>query len=1089
MQGGKITATSIHSKKHLQVSTNLPNLRRIKTDENAELVIEKSSKVLGLRKIENSGKTVIEAEISMLTEIQNAKKASLKIETPTSLPGIRTLANIQGRLEIGSKLPNLREIVVMNDAEIIALPGADFSSTTKLTVKEKGIFYVAKGANVSGITLLHNYGNTTLHTKLTKVASIYNGKTATLSLYGKVTVKNPDKRALVQNDGKILVKHEDQDKEEKDYKDLEIWGDYKASSDAVMQIEGSVFANDFQNEGIFYSPNSLVVTQPKTITKWGKIVTKNSIDYDLKGTPLNLSGDFITTVITGEKKEFKIHSEQEVQIETPVNMNVDLEIETPAIDISSELYVKDLKIKTRKFTLTGIVKVDENVFIEAEDFENTSGKLHALGDITFNLTGIFTNGGGKLEGTRTLNYTYYVKTPVSCSQTFTGSTWGHKRSKTEHSYPIVDLLGRLAYMVAKEQQGTAVVKSYTLSFETAGQVCCCGKLTVNSSVIKNDFGCLHSKLGMYLSGREDVSNIIGLVYSLGETIINGSNFLNGIFFEDPVYVHDAVDPNKPSIREMKIKTGVWVERRTHSCHSPNYWTHWKYGKKPIVVDFSPKSPISLPESKYPGYIFSEKDVKINADFRADLGKIVSAQNIFIQGVIQQNTANLVARGDIHMAFKEMELEQMRIRAENVVIEGLKNLTIGGYIMPFVASDGKIGVSFDLEKISVYLNFMLLNKKNFKDSGKSLCVTPGLAPSSLIPYAEEEIRTIRSFSDTAWAGDMLRKEYFVPTISDQVMGKLLRLVITPIYGFDREYLNISVIGQLERAGRKMIESFKYTKDCPIPQGTLAIIYGESDKPDQEIEIDGELKLIPQLRPYLLIGDIIEGTVKYIEAKQSTFIKSADATIKPGEIGIDTQSLFIEVDDKLKLIAESVYDEYAKKTEISRVELKVPDVLKLSAKGEIENQAAKLEGKEVILQSKDIREKAEHFDPIRKRVRGGVITQTSVVRPQIIGENSLEIIAPTGEYTQIGDIKAGEGGIKIKAEKHTAAPTFVATTVDLKKGKTTEHLEMQTPETTKFESTGPVVFCSKDMTLIGAEIIAPSVIFSGEKLDYYLPLEEL
>ena len=64
---GEITATFAHSKKHLQLGTNFPNLKNIKTDNDAKLLINSSSSVNNLQKIENSGNTRILHSVVKLT--------------------------------------------------------------------------------------------------------------------------------------------------------------------------------------------------------------------------------------------------------------------------------------------------------------------------------------------------------------------------------------------------------------------------------------------------------------------------------------------------------------------------------------------------------------------------------------------------------------------------------------------------------------------------------------------------------------------------------------------------------------------------------------------------------------------------------------------------------------------------------------------------------------------------------------------------------------------------------------------------------------------------------------------------------------
>jgi hypothetical protein len=81
IDGGEITATEVHVKKHLQLGTSMPLLTSARTDYGAKLLVEAKSTVPQLRKIQNAGSAKILSATPELADLQNAASGHLQLES------------------------------------------------------------------------------------------------------------------------------------------------------------------------------------------------------------------------------------------------------------------------------------------------------------------------------------------------------------------------------------------------------------------------------------------------------------------------------------------------------------------------------------------------------------------------------------------------------------------------------------------------------------------------------------------------------------------------------------------------------------------------------------------------------------------------------------------------------------------------------------------------------------------------------------------------------------------------------------------------------------------------------------------------
>ncbi|MDR3224644.1 MAG: hypothetical protein LBT03_03715 [Holosporales bacterium] len=643
---------------------------------------------IGFEKLELSGKRAIvqnsgsitatkiisdaeEAAIGDLVVEKTADKVTMTEPGKVTADSVSVLS--QKHLQISTNMQKLRSI----------------------KIDKGGDFLVEEGSSVETVNCLDNSGTATFESQLTELKSIRNSEGARLSLLDK-TVVTPDAKGIgIQNDGDLFVRRKVGFGINSTEQDLEIRGTYKASSGASLHAEGGVkiLALGFQNDGIVQAESKLKFIQVGAVaneTKFGRAVAEAGIEYEItEGGTANLDGDFITPVITGENKSFSVKSDQEIVVSKPVKMNVDLSIEAPKVDVRSEMKVRDLAVKADLFTVTatGYIVSKKNVFIEAGKFENISGKVHALGDVTFNIAGMFVNTGGKVTNKKNIAVTYYTKAPVGINKTFSREHWGWRR-KDYGNYPATNEKGGLVYVKLVPCDILAEVEEYFLSVEKAGQIACHRNLSIKADTIDNSYGYLHSRESISAIASTTVLNQVGLMYALLGINIHGIHFFNGLALEHSKHVVNAVDPNSPVITKKSFPTWFELNRRSHRFHGATFsvgcWSNYK--NFDVVTDYLSYKDgrVPLPSLKLPGYLYAAGDVSVDAEFDASLGMVVSERDIKIRGRNQGRTANLVSYGNIASEFQKEEVKKMKVEDQSAPLDRL-----GDFVFNKIAITQKI----------------------------------------------------------------------------------------------------------------------------------------------------------------------------------------------------------------------------------------------------------------------------------------------------------------------------------------------------------------------------------------------------------------
>ena len=1026
---GKVLTESISSKKHLQLEANMPILKTLKTEKGAKLLITKEAKTPKLQKIENHGDSTFILGNTELSILQNTVEGILRLESSSPFEHLDTLDQVQGTAVLKGIFSKLVKLSILSGTKFTLLPGSCFTQVTDLYIQSRGqiefhtdAFKILRGITNSGALIIRG-------------------------------TQESEKTELIAPAQQGLV----------------IGGIYKGEIGAILQLENGakVSADNWDNRGKILSRNGLKITQTGgSVTKWGDMESGGNIDYEITGIDIGLDNGFINPKTKGT---LRIVSNRNVTIPSSFESASDLEIQSENLTVPGKLKTKKLKVKTKKFTLTGYIGTRESAEVICDEFTNTSGRFESLGDMTFNVAGAFTNTGGMKKEQSQIPLTYYTQSPSVANKTF--GYWAARQ--TYKNYPGTTIKGVLSRVKLNPIKTSATVSRELRDILKIGQIGSLGTFTINSREWNNSFGLL---FGGNILSQTRINNVNGIIYSRNGIQIKGSlqnGFTQALFSVQ----NAAVDPNKPIIKVENLPVGANWQEHSHYFHGSTY-TFSSYQLKPsqVIVGYTPYAGGKVPihTQKYPGYIFAEGDIRIDSTFDTTLGTIVSAQNIYIGGRAQTGTANLVAHGNIEMAMKQADLNQIKARAENIVIEQLQSLVIGGYITPVVVSDGQKGVVINLEKLAKPLGFALSERPMLTDASSL-----GM-PLSIVPAQRgfDKDVVLRNPGNMGLISPAIDAVPFISTVSDLVTAKLLRLIVTPLYGTEIGF-NVNLTGILERNGKELMQSFVYSKDCDIPDGALALVYGE-EKEGDAIR-DGAIQRIQQRTPYLFVGNIINEAIHYLKARQEAILRSREGsvTIRPEDFNIDSKDLTIEADQNIELLSDYIYSD-SRKIGVNPVKIEVPGSLEITARGDVVNRASQIRaGDNIVIQSKQgsITEESMEIDPVSKRVSGlSVVSQSSVAVPEMEAGGVIREIAQRGTLSQMGSaMKAGKG-IEFEAERHIVKPTYVTTQVTTHSGNTTSTIRMRTPKESVFE-TPEILFNSNDTTLIGAQIVSSRVINSG------------
>jgi hypothetical protein len=1220
--GGEVTLSGLINHKNLQFNNvDIRDLRSIKVHKSAKLEITKDTQLKWLSEIDNDGIAIIDAATPKLSKIRSIKDSQLQINNGSELI-VSSFKEIYGTFAVNAVLPYLRELTLKDGQNIVFLNGTIAKDLKRLTVETGGSFFTEERVDIGILETFVNYGTITLNSE-TRAASVHNGAEGILSLLNKFIVKRLDTKPRlaidewlnprIQNDGQILVKHKKRAEETGVQKDLEIWGLYRASSEAVLQLAegGSVYANDYDNGGTFFSSNALKATQHGTITKWGRMVARTGIELEVKGTPLYLSDSFITPVIKEEAGVFKIRSEKQVDIVAPTNMDVNMDIEALYLWVNSELKTKSLTVKgdnvyvtdkgdvyvneganltatngvafmgpvtvigntivnvpyvevisplnvrdltvlnVKNFKFTSFITANGKVYVKGENCEAVSGKLQALGDIEIDLTGNISLAGGQgADFYRDFPYTYYLKQgiplhenkvfdqghqkPKTWSREFEnkreGKRWvpdynrpkwkaykvrqieGREKANPKETFPILlghypgeDVHHRLAYFNMSQHPGSKVITHHSLAADKASQIGSGGVLKITAKNVFADFGALRGTQGVYIKGTDTVSKKMGWIYSLGETKIETQNYFSNAFFhENPIHVEGAVDPNPIPIEEI-LPTGFYLERCSHTFHSPTFkvrdWNRFRvFG---VIKDYLYYPHGRIPDTGYSdhGRIFSHGNVTIiakNAPW-TELGTIVSGGDIYInEGAKSGETrignsliSVLIARGNVVLEMERATLSQMHIAGHNIVGKFLES-TIFKDCVSSVVYEGQ-GTAFssntpivykrqeiikvDLAKAIEELSTIMGVKQKIDGYGK----TPSLEMT--IPYnigyqAQLDV-SVRPTKGLTFVGETPKDGAFVSTVHPIVLHEFIRMTLAEIIGRDA-IINVDIVRYLESNGGKYErDSFALT----LPEGRPMIVYEKSEKHEDftfKDENTGEIITLLCYDPHLIF-DAASRLTRGLHAENAIHIESEDKVVVVGKGG---SALLNAPNVSLKgRIVEIISQLSFDRKEIDQVVIKAEESFSVHGKEEVDTKAVKIESKDISLTSdgKITDESVISGTAIGKGKDKNTYTQTGAYTSTIVGE-SLRTAAP--KINMVGtevDVKDWE----VVADKYTYIHADTTTTGEHHSKRRVAKFTTTQPKPSLLKVRRQFTINAKDAKITATDLEFGSVLDNSENLRLLAP----
>ena len=948
VNGGEISATNIKANKYLQLSTKAEKLQTATTDATGSLFIDSATTTPNLLKIVNFGNTEILAKTPNLTYINNNGK--LKIDACCSLPNLTNLDNNAGTLKLGGSLPNLKSLNIQNGASFVASSYANLSNLTDLTVQSSAKFSAEANVNLSSLSMIQNFGTAVFNSELKNLNLIGNRTGATLHLLNKTAT-----RGDVSNDGDIVLRNE-----------LNIKGNYKSSKNAKLKFEdGSrVTAYDFINNGTIYSPTALKITQNGTVTKFGKVDVEDGITYDINFGNLNF--DKINPIIRKKDGVFKVKTNKEINISSPTTFTeFNLDIEAPNFYVNSNFKVKNLKLKTSKFTNTGMITSRENIFVEADSFTNTMGTIKSLQDMKFVVKGTFINTGEKISHKDKQTITYYTLKEIPKTVISLSAAQNCGLAINNYTLPGKNSSDKLAYVEPEQKTEIFCTEIYSAKPDKQGRINCGNNLDVSANSINNSYSFLSANKTIKLNSVNSIDNNCGTIVSGESTTISGNILYNGISKGGQSI--NGIDQNSPIITQVSIQKPIIVKSdKTRTAHSDCGCTSIKFnipmtklvdgGTFPVITGYSSKIQYTS-ASKSPGHIYSVGDLNLNIKREAYLGDIVSEKDIYLQGnplVTNINSADrgrMIARGNISAAIKNDLLNQIQMEAENIATHVVDSINFRGadYKISITTSDGNVVEKVDLAKFSELCGLVYKAVDfNFKS------VLPLLSPPE-ISSGKYLIEPLRHYSSVGLIGRQPSMTAFLPMIKRNIMKQVVKVVLTRVIGRD-VILNDNLVDQLEAAGQryaKTLTSSQKVDYLALTDGKPMIVYEQSNEKDAEFETtDGEKVIAPILTPYLIYNSI---------SRMQHCVQKAANTLQ--YISDEDINVFEEIKDHAKnvellapngginFISERKYDEFGKEY-IDKAGVTIPGHLLIESKKDINALNAKFDiGGNMTLRSKE------------------------------------------------------------------------------------------------------------------------------------------
>lgn len=1072
ISGGQINSQRIKVKQHLQANTNFKSLKSIDVAAPASLLLQEGSNTRNLQNLNNRGKARILSSTPKLEKLQNC--GHLQLENGSEISDIKSLDNLRGTNDIKAKFPNVSSMHVTTGTTTNFKKGSQLPEVKEIVVQNGASLNLDEGVTDSSkVSGLYNFGTTTINSKFGKLDAIYNGNNAALHLLkdikiGKRKITKNDRKIISKNlpsdisllnDGKVLIKTQGQ-------RFVTLEGDYVASNDAILRLDdGGIRANKFINDGIIYSPDGLKVTQHSNNSQWGRCVAEKFIEYNAKGTELKLGGHLKPT-ITGNDKTLKINAERGINVVTDTNMNVDLDISSPTMTFEGDLTARSLKANTNEFSIKKArkkkitVSAKENFDITTRNFANDGGRLQTQGSkkSNLNVSGQFKNtGGGRITYERDL------------------VTW----------YSFDD--GKLT-----EHNSEVYHTVYKPHLDKAGVITTGGLLDINAKEFDNSFGIINAAKGLNINVQRALHNECGLIYSGGTTYLNGAGLYNGYVAGSKSFY--GVNPNEPVYERRPVPYQVWIQSG-YSTRAGGFrgmfggsnWhdtSHWetRYRDEDVIVGYKPKTSYSF-GSRYPGYIFSAGDLKIDAANKPSyfsssyFGTIVSGGNIFFKGHKQEtlnsyDIGKLIARGNVNLELRKAALDQLAIQAQNIFMNLIKDLTIRGIISPILLPTGQVVQLIDLQKFGTQLGF-LTDNVIFRQRGEARKTVTTLLPMGLSSPTEPSVSIYNTHS-SGFMGAVPESSFFASSVHDSIINQLLLLTLTPIYGRDI-LLRIDLTERLVKTGAKIADSVRNSREIVLPGGNPAILFDKSLNPDIEMEVDGQKMMLPLYNPYLLT-DTLSRVINKIQAEKLIAIKTlGNIKLAPGKMNLESEDLSLKAQKQIEIAAEFQYSPYGR-VGVDPVVIEQRGKFEAEGKEGIHSRGARITAKSIRLHSSegDIIDSAMPLDMDYKFSWGRVTGEQKTITSVFTG-NGIEFSAPNGIVEQHGtDLLAGAQGVMFEG-KYDWQPayqkSFYATSD--RKGMTTS--ETQVPKPGGIQSTGGIIFKSKDATLAGATIVTSKISY--------------
>ena len=515
----------------------------------------------------------------------------------------------------------------------------------------------------------------------------------------------------------------------------------------------------------------------------------------------------------------------------------------------------------------------------------------------------------------------------------------------------------------------------------------------------------------------------------------------------------------------------------------------RYATRHGVIGYKPRIQYFNASDRH-GYIFTNDDLDIFMSGDLFFGRIVSAKNVRINGKEQQTNngkdrGEIIVGGSVDVEYQKLSLAYTAIQAQDVQLKTLANLQIHGIIVPTHKQNGETAYVINAEKLAADLGFMITPSAFALSKAENDTDAETNTPSVLVPttlsshtglapldfHLSDHFLKFYPTDQAGFIGIHPNVPFFIPTIPNNLITRLLILTLAPIYGRS-VLMNHDLLTTLIEQGHRIEADFGGDHSIVLREKeSPALMFEKSNHPEIEVDIDGEKTMIPLYKPYIFM-DRVSRIITEINAKIATIV-AKNVDIHPGPLPIKAPTTNIKALEKLNMKGSFS----PTRNNVNPVSFP-PEVKDLNLSGDhgIETEGVDLSlSGNLLMESKhgSIIDRSMPLDPEYTHSWHDVSMRRRTFTSSFQAASTF-LTAPEGSISHEGtNLVSGGSGTTIHSKTYTWTPAYEDYGFYHSDSSGYAKTDLHTPKAGGLQSLGKITFASTDTTLIGAHIVANTI----------------